>query len=697
MARHAALALLIPITGPRTYAPILQRWASNRSPFVMSGSKEVFERRTFHVEMDVWDADDKAAEILVKVLLASGRGEHVKVKVDKYSRGEFHLHADSPTTAPMTHTTKKMAALVQQIADRFVREERERIENMSTLDQQLHHAAEREKRQQALDENERIAQEAKSIQSDLPTDVVVPTDGTITITDAITKTSSFSPSPAATERTSSAKPSEATKLPDYAGQKVWERHNKDLASSPRAKAQAKLAALPPSNTIQIFPTSHYLASPATSDEETPLLSSEQVAELIRPNIHVRSTFHVSTTPLDRSPSTPYKESSTELPPMPRVKGQHVNPEKHIRDATREATIKSMPLPGQGAHYLVEFESVLEAQRVREMLDDQVLADGTSLDVWYHAAVSEADEEVGGSLHGHAWTEVRGAGSGEAWREVDLQEAADAHAKVMASREEAEKLDQERKSKIAARVKQLKEQEEAEERRVREEEDKAKAAASSTLETVAEEAEDAKDTVVEKAEEATDIVVDNVSAAKEAVQDKIENPPTTEEIKDSVVETAQETRDAVVEKATEAKEAVETKIADAPSAAEVASSAQETISSKAEDLKTAVKENAPDVPTTSEVASAVTEKAAEAKSAVEDKIEEVRPQAESLLESIQSKVADVQEVVGERVEEVKEKFVEAEEKVEKEVEQKKEELETKVDEAEKKVDEEVEEMNKVSRA
>lgn len=37
--------------------------------------------------MDVWDAHDKAAEILVKVLLASGRGEHVKVRVEKYSLG----------------------------------------------------------------------------------------------------------------------------------------------------------------------------------------------------------------------------------------------------------------------------------------------------------------------------------------------------------------------------------------------------------------------------------------------------------------------------------------------------------------------------------------------------------------------------------------------------------------------------------
>lgn len=87
MARHAALALLIPVTGPRHHPHMTQRWSSNKGPFAHAKSKQVFERKTYAATIDVWDADDKAAEVLVKVLLASGRGEHVKVKVDKYSRG----------------------------------------------------------------------------------------------------------------------------------------------------------------------------------------------------------------------------------------------------------------------------------------------------------------------------------------------------------------------------------------------------------------------------------------------------------------------------------------------------------------------------------------------------------------------------------------------------------------------------------
>jgi len=88
MARHAALALLIPVAGPRYLKPTLRRWSANSSPFVHSSSKQVFERRTYLSEVDVYDADDKAVEVMVKILLASGRGEHVMLNVQKYSTGE---------------------------------------------------------------------------------------------------------------------------------------------------------------------------------------------------------------------------------------------------------------------------------------------------------------------------------------------------------------------------------------------------------------------------------------------------------------------------------------------------------------------------------------------------------------------------------------------------------------------------------
>jgi ribosomal protein S10 len=102
MARHAALALLIPVTGPVTLANDLQRWSSNKSAFVHAKSKEVFERRTYSQRIDVWDADDKAAEVLVKVLLATGRGQYVKLKVEKFSRDScvaiFHALWANPIT-----------------------------------------------------------------------------------------------------------------------------------------------------------------------------------------------------------------------------------------------------------------------------------------------------------------------------------------------------------------------------------------------------------------------------------------------------------------------------------------------------------------------------------------------------------------------------------------------------------------------
>lgn len=85
MARHCALALLIPVTGPTHLPNIVERWKSNRSAFVHSNSKEIFERRTYTSKIDVWDADDKAVEVMIKIILASGRGEHVKVTVEKYT------------------------------------------------------------------------------------------------------------------------------------------------------------------------------------------------------------------------------------------------------------------------------------------------------------------------------------------------------------------------------------------------------------------------------------------------------------------------------------------------------------------------------------------------------------------------------------------------------------------------------------
>jgi ribosomal protein S10 len=87
MARHCALALSIPMTGPNFFRPDIKRYAVNKSPFVHSASKEVYQRVTYKVQMDVWDAHDKAVEVMLKVILASGRGQHVRVKVEKYSLG----------------------------------------------------------------------------------------------------------------------------------------------------------------------------------------------------------------------------------------------------------------------------------------------------------------------------------------------------------------------------------------------------------------------------------------------------------------------------------------------------------------------------------------------------------------------------------------------------------------------------------
>ena len=661
MARHAALALLIPVTGPRYFKPILQRWASNKSPFVMSGSKEVFERRTFHVEMDVWDADDKAAEILVKVLLASGRGEHVKVKVDKFSRGEFILHSTAPTTAPLTHATKRMTALVQEIADRFVREEKERMDNMSSLDHQL---AASEKADRTLDEDERIAKEAAAIQSDMPTDVVVPTDAPISITDAITTTSSFTPSPAADGALSTVRSSANDPLPEYAGQKVWERHNRDVATSPRAAAQTKLAAVPPSNTIQIFPSSPYLASAANANSESVSLTSEQVHELIRPHIPSRSTFQVSTSPLHRTPSQPRSPPSLEIPPPPKVKKHYVSPEKNALDQTRKATIQSMPLPGEGAYYVVEFGSVVEADRVRQMLDDRVLADGTTLDVWFHEPVSEQAEGPGGPLHGLEWTEVRGIGKiGEGWTEVDLEEARELATKSISERAEIERSKREHDERVQARIKQMKEQEAAEEKRVLDEE-KAKGAAASALETVAEEAEDVQqeaadvsetvaETVKDKAEDVKEAVLDSTSSAKEAVQNKIEDAPSASDVKHSTIAAAQETKESVVDKAEEIKDSV----------TETAAEARESVVETAHEVKEAVQEKAADAPSVSEVRDSVTEAAAQAKESVVEKAQEVQgtvadkvaeaPSAAEIKEPAIETAENVQRSVATKAEEIKE--------------------------------------------
>lgn len=108
MARHAALALLIPVTGPVTLANDLQRWSSNKSAFVHAKSKEVFERRTYSQRIDVWDADDKAAEVLIKVLLATGRGQYVKVKVEKFSRDSCVVLPSCPWAKPISDSLSAM-------------------------------------------------------------------------------------------------------------------------------------------------------------------------------------------------------------------------------------------------------------------------------------------------------------------------------------------------------------------------------------------------------------------------------------------------------------------------------------------------------------------------------------------------------------------------------------------------------------
>lgn len=151
MARHAALALLIPVTGPVTLANDLQRWSSNKSAFVHAKSKEVFERRTYSQRIDVWDADDKAAEVLVKVLLATGRGQYVKVKVEKFSRDScvaIPLHfgrtrsltllplwpplsglrrldmTPQAPVKPLFHKTERQRSIVHEIAAKFVEDTR---------------------------------------------------------------------------------------------------------------------------------------------------------------------------------------------------------------------------------------------------------------------------------------------------------------------------------------------------------------------------------------------------------------------------------------------------------------------------------------------------------------------------------------------------------------------------------------------
>ncbi|CED84638.1 Mitochondrial ribosomal protein S10 [Phaffia rhodozyma] len=123
MVRHCALALLIPVTGPTQHPRKVKRWAAVRSPFVHAKSKEVFERYTYTETMDIWDAHDKSVEVMIKVLLASGRGEHVSIKVEKYSRGKFDVEAGpSEPTSPLLQTTKASTTYIQELADKLVRE-----------------------------------------------------------------------------------------------------------------------------------------------------------------------------------------------------------------------------------------------------------------------------------------------------------------------------------------------------------------------------------------------------------------------------------------------------------------------------------------------------------------------------------------------------------------------------------------------
>lgn len=491
-------------------------------------------------------------------------------------------------------------------------------------------------------------------------------------------------------------------LPAFAGKTQWKKYLEKEAGTPQALARKKLDSQPPSKTLQIFvssPTQSILSSSPSAktdaDESstslTTTLTPEHIPELIRPHLHIRSTFLVSSQPLLKRPHTPTSPESfspPSIPPTPRLppgsttkRPDYVTPEEHALSHARDVTAKYVALPGEGTYYLVEFGTVEEARRVREELDDRVLGDGTVLDVWFTAETGEGE----GEGEGLEWIEARGVGT-EGWRRVEV-----------------EKLEQEREVE-RKRLSGIREHTGPEwktlgaaldavnEEEVEALQAKAVEEVKEKVEDVKESAESASSTIIEKIEETKESVVETAEEVKETVESKIEDvkPAVVEAVKSvkdalpstsTIVEKASETKDTVVETAQDIKETVGSKIEEVTpsSVVEKVESVKETITDALPTTETISKKVEQAKEVVSEKVEAVKESAVEAKETVVEKIEEQKPAASSFVEKVAEKVEEAKEAVVEKAEEVKERVEEAVGGVKEKVEEAKEKVEKEVKE------------------
>lgn len=414
-----------------------------------------------------------------------------------------------------------MNALVQEMADRFIKDETARIEQ----------------EKQAKGAQAAFKADANHVSGEgSPAEVAV--------------SSTPTPSPSATGE---------ERLPAFAGLNTWRKHLKKEASAPHTRARKELDSRPPSHTLQIF-----VNAPPAPDTPSPtdLLSAEHLAELIRPNLHITSTFQISSEPLAPASLT----SSSTLPPPPSLatlppytKARYLDevtdpdfvyksPNDHLIDHTRAVSAQYQPLPGTGSYYLAQFPTVEEAQRVRAALDDQVFGDGTVVDVWFEGA-----EETGEV----AWSEKRGTGKGEDFKArpaaqlesvAEEQEVSPVVEEVREGIEATEETAGEVKEPVGEKVEDVKESlssgavaEKAEDVKAAEPVEKA----SSFLENVVEKAQEAKKAVVEKAEDVKEAMVDKVAEAKEQVADALEvADEKAEEAKTEVEEKVEEMKEKV---------------------------------------------------------------------------------------------------------------------------------------------------------
>ncbi|KAJ3299774.1 mitochondrial 37S ribosomal protein rsm10 [Borealophlyctis nickersoniae] len=122
-AQHMAHAMNLPCSDPIHLPNTIRRWFMNKGPFAHGKTKEIFERKTAHRVLQIFDGNKATVDAWVEYLRRNVPAG-VEIKVDRYDWVEVPKLVDGKVERPESKAVAppfedRVRALAQQYVDSF--------------------------------------------------------------------------------------------------------------------------------------------------------------------------------------------------------------------------------------------------------------------------------------------------------------------------------------------------------------------------------------------------------------------------------------------------------------------------------------------------------------------------------------------------------------------------------------------------